>query len=125
MKQARESMFSMVGMDVLAMNHDTAHVETITDEDTLPIPSLRQKEEGNLSGLENKGLVKQYGKKKANKILKGQVTIENGKLYDMSLIRAMYSTVWLKWWIAIIMKSCAGMSRSCRPVNRYRYLPSC
>ncbi|EAL23016.1 hypothetical protein CNBA7830 [Cryptococcus deneoformans B-3501A] len=26
----------------------------------------------------------------------------------MSLIRAMYSTVWLKWWIAIIMKSCAA-----------------
>lgn len=124
-KQVGESMFSVGGMDVFAVTHDIVHLETITDEVSLSTPSLHQKREGNLKGLKNRDLIKQYGKKKALKILEGQMTIEDGNLYDMSLIRAMYSTVWLKWWIAIIMKSCAGMSHTHPPqVNRRKDLPS-
>ncbi|OXG54431.1 cadmium ion transporter [Cryptococcus neoformans Th84] len=106
MKQARESMFSMGGMDLFAVAHDTVHVETITDEDAHSTPSYQK--DANLNGSEIRDLVKQYGKKKARRVLKGQIAIEDGKLYDMSLTRAMYSTVWLKWWIAIIMKGCAA-----------------
>lgn len=123
MKQARESMFSMGGMDLFAVAHDTVHVETITNEDAHSTPSYQK--DANLNDSEIRDLVKQYGKKKARRALKGQIAIEDGKLYDMSLTRAMYSTVWLKWWIAIIMKSCAGMSHSSCPVNSHKYLPSC
>ncbi|KJE02687.1 cadmium ion transporter [Cryptococcus gattii NT-10] len=79
-KQAGESMFSVGGMDVFAVTHDIVHLETITDEVSLSTPSLHQKREGNLKGLKNRDLIKQYGKKKALKILEGQMTIEDAAL---------------------------------------------
>ncbi|KIR68936.1 cadmium ion transporter [Cryptococcus bacillisporus CA1873] len=117
-----ESMFSVGGMDVFAVTHDTVHLETITDEVSLSTPSLHQKREGNLKGLKNRDLIKQYGKKKALKVLEGQMTIEDGNLYDMSLIRAMYSTVCLKWWIAIIMKSCAAALQVTYPLITHQLI---
>ncbi|KAE8541543.1 hypothetical protein D1P53_002905 [Cryptococcus gattii VGV] len=105
-------------MDV---THDTVHLETITDEVNPFTPSSHQKGKGNLKGL-NRDLVEQYGKKEALKVLEGQMAIEDGNLYDMSLIRAMYSTVWLKWWIAIIMKSCAAALQVTYPLITHQLI---
>ena len=55
--------------------------------------------------------VKRYGKRKAKKIAEGDLVMEDGKAYDMSVIRAMYSTVWLRWWMAIIFYACGCVSR--------------
>ncbi|KIR42578.1 hypothetical protein I307_04542 [Cryptococcus deuterogattii 99/473] len=117
-KQDGESMFSVSGMDV---THDTVHLETITDEVSPSTPSLHQKGKGNLKGL-NGDLVKHYGKKKALKVLEGQMAIEDGNLYGMSLIRAMYSTVWLEWWIAIIMKSCTAALQVTYPLITHQLI---
>lgn len=44
-------------------------------------------------------LIKTYGKRKANKILAGKLAVEDGKIYDMSLVRACYEVNKLQFWI--------------------------
>ena len=50
--------------------------------------------------------VRLYGKKKARKIANGDMVYEDGKGYDMSLVKAIYGTVWLRWWKAVILGLC-------------------
>ena len=50
--------------------------------------------------------VKKYGKRKAKKIAEGNLVMENGQAYDMSILKAMYATVRLKWWKAVILSAC-------------------
>ncbi len=52
--------------------------------------------------------VKRYGKKKAKKIAAGKLVVEDGKTYDMSLLKAMYSTVWVEWWFSVLLNCGAG-----------------
>lgn len=58
--------------------------------------------------------VKRFGRRKAKKIAEGKLAVEDGKVYDMSLIRAMYQTFAVKWWIAV---ACLVCSSECRCPN--------
>jgi hypothetical protein len=60
--------------------------------------------------------VKRFGRRKAKKIAEGKLAVEDGKLYDMSLIRAMYQTFAVKWWIAV---ACLVCSSECRRPSGY------
>ncbi len=51
-------------------------------------------------------MVKLHGKRKATKIANGKLVIEDGKGYDMSLVKAMYYTVAWRWWKAVILSAC-------------------
>nr|ODN90116.1 cadmium ion transporter [Cryptococcus depauperatus CBS 7841] len=96
-KQARESLFSID--EGYAVKNEGEYLETIVDEQaSISKTELSQDSE----------LIKKYGRKKAKKIQDGTLVIEDGKEYDMSLIKAMYKTVWWSWWKAIILKSCAA-----------------
>ena len=50
--------------------------------------------------------VKKYGKRKAKKIAEGNLVMEDGQAYDRSILKAMYTTVCLKWWKAVILSAC-------------------
>jgi len=52
--------------------------------------------------------VRLYGKKKARKIAEGNLVMEDGKGYDMSLVWAMYESTWIMWWKAVILSACGG-----------------
>jgi ATP-binding cassette subfamily C (CFTR/MRP) protein 1 len=52
--------------------------------------------------------VKRFGRRKAKKIAEGKLAVEDGKVYDMSLIRAMYHTFAVKWWIAVACLVCSS-----------------
>ncbi|WVQ72551.1 hypothetical protein IAR50_002108 [Cryptococcus sp. DSM 104548] len=110
-KQARESMFMIDGAEGYAVAHDSAHLLTVVDEskeDTMLLPAEDAKDEGNA--------LKKYGKKKAKKMEDGELVVEDGKEYDMSLIKAMYATVWWPWWKAIIAKGCAAALQVTSPL---------
>ena len=51
-------------------------------------------------------MVKLHGKRNATKIANGKLVIEDGKGYDMSLVKAMYYTVAWRWWKAVILSAC-------------------
>lgn len=55
-------------------------------------------------------LVKLYGKKAARKIASGSSVVEDGTVYDMSLLKSMFSVVWKQWLVAVFLNLCAGMS---------------
>ena len=57
----------------------------------------------------NTDLRKKYGKKKAKKIVEGEYVVEDGKVWDMSLLGAIFSTVWMEWTLCVVLNSCAGM----------------
>ncbi|WVQ83250.1 hypothetical protein IAT38_005389 [Cryptococcus sp. DSM 104549] len=44
---------------------------------------------------------KRFGKSRAAKIEAGEMAVEDGKLYDMSLGKAIYSTVWTTYWESV------------------------
>lgn len=48
-------------------------------------------------------LVKRYGKRKADKIIAGRMAVEDGKIYDMSLLRACYESNKKGIWRGAIM----------------------
>ena len=52
--------------------------------------------------------VKAFGKSKAKKIAAGELVVEDGRTYDMSLLKAMFSTVWFEWCFSVILNACAG-----------------
>lgn len=41
--------------------------------------------------------------KTAKKLAKGSIAIEDGQIYDMSLWKAIYWTVWRKFWFAVTL----------------------
>ena len=49
-------------------------------------------------GLSKEELINRFGKSKTNKILEGKLAVENGELYDMSLIKACYHANARKFW---------------------------
>lgn len=51
---------------------------------------------------------KRYGKSTAKKIASGDIVLEDGKLYDMSLLRAIISTVWFEWCLSALLNAIAG-----------------
>ena len=55
-------------------------------------------------------VVKLHGKKKAMKIAKGELVMEDGKAYDLSLVKALYMTCAVRWWKAVVMSGCGGGS---------------
>jgi len=71
-----------------------------------------KKEGGKTDGGKKDGLeldpedVKLYGRKKAKMIAEGKLVYEDGKGYDMSLVKAMYATVWMRWWKALVLSAC-------------------
>ncbi|CAD6567059.1 MAG: hypothetical protein TREMPRED_003289 [Tremellales sp. Tagirdzhanova-0007] len=60
--------------------------------------------------------VKKYGKRKAKKIAEGNLVMENGQAYDMSILKAMYATVRLKWWKAVILSACGSTLQITAPL---------
>jgi len=50
-------------------------------------------------------LIKMFGKRKAKKIAVGAYAVEDGVLYDLSLFRAMFSTVRNKWLKALFLNA--------------------
>lgn len=58
----------------------------------------------------NPEYVKQFGKRKAKKIAAGTMAVEDGKTYDQSLLKAMFSTVWFEWCFSVLLNACAGES---------------
>lgn len=52
---------------------------------------------------DDKQAVEKLSEKTAKKLAKGTIAIEYGQIYDMSLWKAIYHTVWKKWWIAVIL----------------------
>ncbi len=54
--------------------------------------------------------VKMFGRRKAKKIAAGKLVVEDGQTYDMSLLKAMFATVWFKWLLAVAMNASAGES---------------
>lgn len=64
------------------------------------------------------GLEKNFGKKKAKKIMDDEIAEENGKWYDMSLWRAMYHSVKGEFWKATIIEGagCELLSFHCDQV---------
>ena len=55
--------------------------------------------------------VTRYGKAKAKKIAEGKIAIEDGKEYDLSLFKAIFKTVRLRWLGLCILQLCG-----CRPL---------
>lgn len=41
--------------------------------------------------------------KTAKKLAKGSIAIEDGQIYDMSLSKAIYWTVWRRFWFAVFL----------------------
>lgn len=41
--------------------------------------------------------------KTAKKVVKGSFVIEDGQVYDMSLWKAIYMTIWKRWWFAVLL----------------------
>ena len=50
--------------------------------------------------------------KTAKKLAKGSIAIEDGKTYDMSLWKAIYMTIWKRWWLAVVLNGLGSGSRS-------------
>lgn len=48
-------------------------------------------------------LIKMYGRRKADKVLAGKLALEDGKAYDMSLIRACYDANKREFWLGSLM----------------------
>ncbi|OCF42639.1 cadmium ion transporter [Kwoniella heveanensis CBS 569] len=112
-KQARESMAFMETVDEYVVQHSSIHLQSVYPSESRSAPSRalddRAYSRKNESGKEeNKEQLRKYGKSKAKKIEAGELVVEGGKVYDMSLIRAMYSTVWWRWWQAVFCKGCAA-----------------
>ena len=49
-------------------------------------------------------------KRKGEEVAKGKIVFETGRKYDQTLLKAMYLTVWKRWWAAVILKGCGGKS---------------
>ncbi|WVQ85784.1 hypothetical protein IAT38_007951 [Cryptococcus sp. DSM 104549] len=105
-KQARETMAGMEMVDEYAVQHDSRWLESMPG--ALAEDSHGRAEDDRSKELLEKDLIKKYGNKKAKKIADGKLVVEDGKEYDMSLVRAMYSAVWWRWWKAVIFKGCAA-----------------
>jgi hypothetical protein len=78
-------------------------VQDIFDKGDVPIKCERVGEDN----------VAKYGKRRAKKIANGNLVMVHGKAYDMSLLWAMYATVWWKWWMAVILKGLGGTYIDC------------
>jgi hypothetical protein len=46
--------------------------------------------------------------RRARKIENGDLIEEDGVVYDQSLLKAMYKTVWQRWWLGVILKGLGG-----------------
>lgn len=53
------------------------------------------------------------GRRKAKRIKNGDLVEEDGVVYDQSLLKAMYNTVWKRWWLGVILKGLGGKSFRC------------
>ncbi|WVF68119.1 hypothetical protein IAT40_002882 [Kwoniella sp. CBS 6097] len=111
LKQARESLAFMDTIDEYAVQHSSIHLQTSCPSESRSVPPLPlDSQPDQKEGVEKKNRrgISKHGKSKAKRIEAGELAIEDGREYDMSLIRAMYSTVWWKWWKAVICKACAA-----------------
>jgi hypothetical protein len=53
----------------------------------------------------DKQIEETFGKRKARKVMEGQYAVEDGKLYDMSLSRAIFSTVKKPWLLCLFFNA--------------------
>ncbi|KAK4686687.1 hypothetical protein P7C73_g3435, partial [Tremellales sp. Uapishka_1] len=81
-----------------------------------PRPSSTAQTTSGLHGSTEPSLVKRLGKKKSRKIAAGQLVVEDGKEYDMSLTWAIYWTHWFKWWKAVILNISASVLQITAPL---------
>ena len=54
--------------------------------------------------------VQQMSKRQSRKVDKGEWALEEGAVYDQSLLKAMYKTVWRRWWLGVVLKAMGGKS---------------
>lgn len=52
--------------------------------------------------------IKTFGKRKAKKIAAGKLAVEDGKEYDMSLVKALFLTTWKQWVYNVILGFCGS-----------------
>ena len=50
-------------------------------------------------------------RRRQKKIDKGEIMVEDGIDYDMSLLAAMYRTIWKRWWLGVTLKALGGEPR--------------
>jgi hypothetical protein len=62
-------------------------------------------------------LVKQFGSKKAKKIAEDAYAVEDGVMYDMSLLRSLFETVQKQWWVCFAIILCDCKSHFTCPVR--------
>ncbi|WVQ83340.1 hypothetical protein IAT38_005479 [Cryptococcus sp. DSM 104549] len=60
--------------------------------------------------------VKAFGKREAKKIEKGELVVEDGKLYDRSLLKAMYLCWWKDYWYACYLRTVEILLRMTAPL---------
>ena len=82
-------------------------VEKLHDTEPVPSPLPKQKKL-----ILNPEYVKAFGKGKAKKIAAGNLVVEDGRTYDQSLLKAMFSTVWFEWCFSVGLNGCAGRRNS-------------
>lgn len=58
--------------------------------------------------------------KTAKRLAKGLIAIEGGRVYDMSLWKAIYRTIWREWWLAVVLNGIG--SESLRPLHELSML---
>lgn len=56
-----------------------------------------------LSEKDRKVQPAKLSEKTAKKLAKGSIAIEDGQIYDMSLSKAIYWTVWQRFWFAVFL----------------------
>ncbi|KAL7425014.1 hypothetical protein Q5752_000701 [Cryptotrichosporon argae] len=80
---------------------------------TLVSPPLSSVADAGEPGSE---LVRKFGHRKAKQIAEGKMAVEDGKAYDMSLLRAMYQTVWKRWWLGVVLKGAGACLQVTAPL---------
>lgn len=88
---------------------------------TLAAPAMESKKaavsekEKDKDGLDPE-LVKKYGKKKAEKIQNGRYAVEDGKVYDQSLVWALYKANMIIWWKSFTFMLLGAALQTCAPL---------
>ena len=88
----------------------SSEASSITQKgDTIDPPSKAEKDATTPASKDEKkkseidpAMKKKYGARKAKKIAEGKMAVEDGKLYDMSLIMALWHTMWYDWSLACL-----------------------
>ena len=108
---AEETAIAEAAVDLAPGIGESVQVEQIPDIVTPPSESSSitrrdDKPEKPATPTVDPDLEKKYGKNKAAKLAAGKIAVENGKLYDMSLVNAIWHTVKMDWIIGCSFYAC-------------------